>query len=524
MKTSFTAPLEGPPVAESDLTYRPAYQQLAEEVEKGRSLAGGTTDWRWVAGEGTRILREEAKDLRAASWVVVALANLEGWPGAAEGLEAYGALLEQFWDSMVPSRPRARATLADWVWEGLTRALRTRALRLEDREAIAVSRGGAARVDQILSERLKLQSEGAGGFRKLVRETLASLPESPPPGPVVEDRPEPASAKDENRTEEPMAAAPAPDRASPLSLVAPVPVAPTSLDEAERSATELRDPLGALARYVREVAPASPWSYRLGRTSAWLTIEEPPYVERGRTSLRAPAASDRDLLERLAGDGAWAELRDASEAALSEHIFWLDLHRYTALALERLGASFGAAREVVVREALGFLERVPGLEPLAFSNGTPLADPETVSWLDRERAARGNGREQGHEGHGDASFAELLSTARSRLGTDTEAALAEVLSAAQALRTTPARFLANLGAARLALEAGKRETALVLYERLYAQVDGTLESWAPAVCRDYFDGYLGALGVVDADSPLRRRRAALFRRLLAIDPGRAFRH
>ena len=517
---SFAAPLGGPAVAESDLTYRPAYQQLAEEVEKGRSLAGGTTDWRFVAAEGSRILREEAKDLRAASWVVVALANLEGWRGASEGLAAYGDFLEQSWESMVPERPRARATLADWLWEGLSRALRTRGVRAEDREALEGARGGASRIDQLFVDRLKQQSEGAGSFRKLVREALASVPEAltaPAEEPRAEPPPEKSSASDA-----PARGAPAPRTAPPI--VTPVTTAPTSLDDAERSAATLRDPIGELARYVRETTPASPWSYRLARTSAWLTIEEPPFVERGRTSLRAPAASDRTTLERLARDSAWPELRDASEAALSEHIFWLDLHRYSALALERLGAMFAAARAAVVRETVSFLERMPGVDQLAFSNGSPFADAETVAWLDRERALRGGGSRASDEDRIDPAFAELLATARGRLGTDAEAALVEVLSASQGLRTGPQRFVATLDAARLALDAGKRETALVLYERLYPQVSSTLESWEPAVCRDYFDGYLGALGRVSPDSPLRRRRASLYRRLLAIDPGRAFRH
>jgi type VI secretion system protein VasJ len=524
LATPFTTPIRAP-LEEGDLTYRPNYRRLADEVEKGRRLDGGTPDWKHVQDEGTRILQEEAKDLRVGAWVVVAKAHLEGWNGALDGLAAFAALVDGFWDVLLPSRPRARVSLVDWLWEGLARALHPRAVAPEDRPTLDALAEAAERLNQLLVERTKQGSDGAGDFRRVVRDALATVVDAPPPA-----APQPATIE-----EVAPAPAPVPRVASPpavarlpapaLAIDVPAAEAPTSLEHAERVAATLRDPIGSLARHVRELSPQSPLSYRLARVSAWFTIDEAPYVERGRTELRAPPAGDRELLERFARDRAWADLRDASEAALSEHIFWLDVHRYTTLALENLGPAYVAARAAVSREAISFLERVPGLEPLVFSNGTPLANPQTRSWIDRERERRPGG--DAHPGGAsvlDEQFEKLVESARSRVGTEGEGALSEVLASAQAPRSKPARFLATFAAAKLAMDAGKREAALALFGRLYPEVDATLEAWQPDVCKRFFEGYLEALGGAEEGSSRGRRQAALFRRLLGLDPALAFRY
>jgi type VI secretion system protein VasJ len=529
LSTVFIAPLSGTALPESEFTYRPGYELLSTEIEKARSPNAVTTDWRLVLAEGTRLLQEEGKDLRVAAWVVVASAHVTGWAGALDGVTALAALVEGSWDTMFPARPRGRIASIEWLWDSLGRALRGRPAAPGDRATLEALLEGAGRVDALLTERLKEQVDGLGAFRKIVRERIASVPEVAAPPPRAPSPPPPASHESASQ-ESPARWTPTPSAALPPppapKIDVPVVASAASLEELDRLAGPLRDGLRSFAGYERQVAPTSPRGYRLARVSVWFNIEEAPQVERGRATIRGPAASDRTALERLAADGDWSDLLESSEGAFAEHMFWLDLHRYSALALENLGASYAAARATVVRELVSFLERVPGIERLQFATGTPFASPECLGWLDRERAKGGGGAPAASDGASpaDRAFEELVEAARARLGSDGETALGEVLTAANAPRSAPAQFLAKLGAARFALDAGRRETALLLFEQLFEQVDDTLEAWQPGACRRVFEGYLDALGEPEEGATQGGRQTAVFRRLLRVDPALVLRY
>ena len=59
----------------------------------------------------------------------------------------------------------------------------------------------------------------------------------------------------------------------------------------------------------------------------------------------------------------------------------MDLNRFSADSLSRLGSRYQKAHEAVCQETSFLLHRLPGLEDLSFSDGTPFAAPETRSWL-----------------------------------------------------------------------------------------------------------------------------------------------
>ena len=71
----------------------------------------------------------------------------------------------------------------------------------------------------------------------------------------------------------------------------------------------------------------------------------------------------------------------SAEHELAEAPLWLDLQRFVADALDRLGADFSAARTAVLQEVGFLLTRVEGLPGLRFEDGTSFADAETRAWL-----------------------------------------------------------------------------------------------------------------------------------------------
>ena len=71
----------------------------------------------------------------------------------------------------------------------------------------------------------------------------------------------------------------------------------------------------------------------------------------------------------------------ASEEKVSQFIFWIDLNRFVSEALDHLGDNYQRAKEAVDQETAYLNYRLPGLEGLSFSDGTPFADLETRQWL-----------------------------------------------------------------------------------------------------------------------------------------------
>jgi type VI secretion system protein VasJ len=59
---------------------------------------------------------------------------------------------------------------------------------------------------------------------------------------------------------------------------------------------------------------------------------------------------------------------------------WLDVQWYAWQALLKLDADSVRA-DILCRDMKGLLARLPGLETLAFNDGTPFADEVTLNWL-----------------------------------------------------------------------------------------------------------------------------------------------
>jgi type VI secretion system protein VasJ len=412
-------------------------------------------------------------------------------------------------------RARARAGLVSWLWEQLQRTLAARPVTLADADAVRALEASVFAFDATLAERLGELYAGLGGLRGVLREKVRSIPE-PPKADAVGVPPE--APRGDGRQEGPSAGAAIPVIGAPtVGTVA-------SIDAGEAAAEEWRGGLATLAHHVRSVAPTSAWPYRLARVAAWLTLEAAPAAESGKTYVRAPKPSERADFTGMFEAGAWEGLRDAAEDALSEHIFWLDLHRWSALALERLGPPFAAARDAVGRETTALLARLPGLSSLYFANGTPFASPETADWLGSEGARWGGGGAPANRAAGaadDAATASLAAAEAKVMAGQVEEGLAEAVDLANHAAGAATRFRAQLQAAKLAHRAGKADLALALIDRLLPAVDATLEAWEPSVCGDFFET---ALRILRASSPESiDRQTLLFRRLLQVDPAAALR-
>jgi type VI secretion system protein VasJ len=554
------APISAETPAGTDLSYDPDFERLVAEMAKLTSLAGEVPDWHFVLAECERTLREKSKDLRVMSWLVAAHAYTSGWSGIATGLAAYAALTRTYWPTLFPpaNRLRARAGQVEWLWGVLARRVAALPVDAADAPLARSLEPRVAELTAFFAENLKDADPGGGSFRAALREKLRVLAEA---APQPQPQPQPplappagngaastastkagldgtSSSTPYSSTNGANGAARAPTiAAGPPPAVAAVAIDASSLaglEQTQDAAGALRDPLTTLAHHARRVAPATAWPYRVLRFSAWLTVERAPEAEGTKTPLRAPKGQERELLSSLHAAGQWDALLEAAEEFVIAQIFWLDPHRMSALALDHKGPDFRAARQAVGRETAWFLERVPGLTHLTFSNGTPFATPETIDWLAAEQARFAKGSaSSGVEGHeASTEDAALLASLDERLATGSAGeAFAQTLADAEHLTSPRSRFRAHLAVARKAQTADHLDVAHALYERLLLQVDSTLERWEPALSAEAIGGFLKVIRLLGRNrkegaaeqEPDDRREALLFRRLLTLDPHAALR-
>jgi type VI secretion system protein VasJ len=182
---------------------------------------------------------------------------------------------------------------------------------------------------------------------------------------------------------------------------------------------------------------------------------------------------------RLLANGASLEAALTAEDAFATAPFLLDCQRAVHGALAALGPEYAEAAEAVRQETTLLVQRLPGLETLRFSDGTPFATQETAAWL-RIPAPRPSPSPPGsvsppqEDPAGDHVAAARLLAGNGRLA----AALRELEMA-----RSPSRA-ANLRLDTIALEmlirAGEGESALTLAQSIAENTAAhKLDDWDP---------------------------------------------
>lgn len=359
--------------AGSDVRYDPAYDELQTEVDKLSSpTAAGSVNWEKVGRFATDILMNKSKDLLVASYLAVALIHTRRNDGFTVGLKVYLELIERFWDEMYPQkvRMRGRVRAIEWWLEKTEAALKqVRDLSFPP-EQLALVKEQLIRLDNFLGEHLENCPSLAP-----IKEFFDDLSPGTAEAKLVEQPPRiiPETAA------EPAVVSAAPQQQEPHSEKAIKEI--TSRHEAGKALNAGLMKISEASFFLWQQDLASPQIYRLTRKTAWYAAEELPPATNGQTRIPAPPLQEKNLLFDLRNNGDAEALLKAAETRLPQYIFWIDLNRLAAEALARLGSRFEKARDAVCQETAFLLHRLPGLEELSFSDGTPFATPDTRQWL-----------------------------------------------------------------------------------------------------------------------------------------------
>ncbi|MBB1631582.1 type VI secretion system protein TssA [Cupriavidus sp. UME77] len=482
--------------AGDDPGYDDDFLAIKEEVAK----LSGVNDT-LIVESAERLLKLTAKDLRLAVYYVYGRMRRDGAEGVAAGFELLSALVDRFGARLLPARAESRKAALEWL------AGATFTDRLDRVPGLA-----GAQLERTLSA------------LALILERTAQWPE--PARPALDG----LIRRFEGRVESPSATGnPGGDAPSGPAAASVLP----ALGEVA-STRDLLDRARQMALYLRQQPQGYLAAYRLMRCVRWDTLTEiPPHEHSGKTRLVAPRAELRAQLKRLVLQKQWPELLDRVEQAFAEgaNHFWLDLPYYAFTAQDQAGGEYARARDLLATDCALMLERLPGLDQLAFTDGTPFADDTTLAWIARHATVRDVERGE--------PMAPVSVASASTDWAETEAQAADLaaqqsLDAAFAwLQGLPApdgerdRFVRQLVMARVAERAGRADTAWHLLGALEvnAQRFG-LATWEPSLAFEAKQQLLRLLKArmtrKDADKgALAQRIEALLGDLTAIDPARA---
>ena len=481
-----------------DPGYDDDFQRMRDEVSK---LSGA--DAGQVAQLAQKLLHQSCKDLRVATYYLWARLHKEGEAGLADGLSLLAALIERFAETVLPARPQSRRMALEWL-------------------------ASSKVLDTLLlyPEVVKAEAERTAAALAWLERGLSTWPQGQRPN--LEPLYTALSARlaQSGGTEALVPQNTASHESSAQANALPV----TSI----KSGRDLLDSGRALAVYLREQPLGWLAAHRLMKSLRWDTVHQaPPQEENNHTRLTPPRGDYRAQLKRLYLQQNWAELIDQVERIYAEGVnhFWLDLQWYLYQALSKQPAPQNGWGDITKRDLGMFLERLPGLEVLCWSDGSPFADETTREWIVQHvsgnrpqpwlpvtsvAAAADNGDVLSLEG-------EAIAQADSD-GVDHALAW---LAARPGIHTGRQRWLLRLLMARVAEQYGKSDLAVHLLGELDATAQRqALGEWEPELNFEVKARLLKLLRVKaqrnDADKPcLARRMETLLAALVAIDPVRA---
>jgi len=481
-----------------DPTYEDDFQRMREEVNK---LSGADVDQ--VIALAERLLKNTSKDLRIATYYLWARLHKEGETGLADGLSLLAALVERYATDLLPARANSRKLAMDWL--ASSKVLDS--LSLYPQVVKAEAQRTVAALAWLQSGLNRWPEEHQPNLSPLVGALSTRLAQS---GGVDAIVPQTSSEQ-------------APINKTPRPDAMPI-----------KSGRDLLDSGRSLASYLRDQPDGWLNAHRLMKSLRWDTLHQvPPQDANGITRLAPPRGEYRAQVKRLYLQQGWGELVDQVERMYAEGVnhFWLDLQWYLYQALSRSAVHPSSWAGIVKRDLGMFLERMPGIELLCWSDGTPFADEATRDWI--------NQHVSGNQAHPwlPAASAVSAQNAPDVLSLEAEA-LAQAdsdgiehaltwLNARPELESGRQRWLLRLVMARVAEQHGKGELALHLLAELDASAQRhELSQWEPEL---YFEVKARLLKLLrlkaqrnDADKPgLARQMEAQLAALVSIDPVRA---
>lgn len=483
--------------AGNDPAYDDDFQAMHEEINK---LSGTDADRLCQLAEA--LLCNTAKDIRVITWYSLARLSRDGERGLADGLLLLAAMIKRYGAALHPRRPNARKAAIEWLnSEKVTDAL-SRWPEVEPEDASLTA--GALMVLHHLTQQwtdserpsfaglcsaLQQRMEGSGG-------TGAMVPQN--------------SSEAENQRD--------------IQGSSALPLAPV------RSGRDLLDQSRLLGAWLAEQPGGWLASHRLMKSVRWDTVNDiPPMDASSRTRLNPPKAEYRAQLRRLYLQQRWVELVEYATQMFCEGVnhFCLDVQWYLWQGLSRAGLPWETFAGYITADLSLLLERLPGLENLAWNDGTPFADEVTLCWINEQ--VKGDKQVESvtvASSEGDEILA-LESEAMEKGDSEGAEAALGWLQSRTGTASLRGRWLVRLLMARIAEQYGRHEMALHLLGELTERAaQMTMADWEPELIFEVLARRLRLLRIKSTRSESDKARLTpemdkLIAGMIQIDPARA---
>lgn len=380
-----------------DIRDSEAYEALASEIEKMSSPSSdGQIDWAKIETGASRLLTEQSKDFLLAAWLSAAWIQHHGIDGLIAAIHLLEQLVARFWDSAQPPLKRLRGRRNALIW-GIDRASSWLEHQHDDIAPLSATAHAALMADiQSLDTQLAELDPDSPPLQALTQQirrlptedaepaTTTDLAPNPPDAATTATSPK-TTAQSGNLVPATHVASPALPGFVPASNSNQPPDNPEAVTQALRPALEY---IAQLNNTLRALSPLNPISVDLCRLTARCTILETPPAHQGLTALMAPPVAILDAFGTIIQNSNPDGLVDFCESRLGTFPYWLDLDREAARGFALMGAAGAPLHRQVIEHALSFTQRLPDIEQLMFSDGTPFADAATLQWLASCRADR----------------------------------------------------------------------------------------------------------------------------------------
>jgi type VI secretion system protein VasJ len=352
-----------------DVKYDPAFETLQAEIDKVAVSGAGSVDWSKVVQLSSEVLEQKSKDMLAASYLMVGLIYTKQIDGLITGLQIYADLIETFWEKLYPpiARMRGRVRAVEWWVEKAETALQ----QLKE--------------PSLKEEELRKINENIEKIERFLSANAEDMPSLMPVISIIGSFPtaseeKPPAAVQQTAEPERKAAESAP-KAMPGPAQPDILPEPASPADAQRNLNTLLQRMQEISTYLWLQDLSNPLPYRLSRIATWLTVDSLPPASAGKTLIPPPPDRLKEVFSDLRDKEDYESLLKAVEEKTSQFIFWMDLNFFTSEALGSLGRQYHAAQEAVNQETAAFIMRLPGIEKMSFSDGTPFAGQMTLHWL-----------------------------------------------------------------------------------------------------------------------------------------------
>ncbi|MCO7567098.1 type VI secretion system protein TssA [Pseudomonas sp. S 311-6] len=346
------------------------YQAIDQEMVKLGGLQEASIDWSYIEEASRQYLSQQCKHLRIVGHLSVAWLRSGCWERWGFTLELLAGMVERYWESAHP-KPGPKGFLAKRKWVGLVTGRLAEALPRLDRFTYTPAHAAAA---QRALTRLQQQADTAqldsAALGELERSLLAQVT-------LANGSVQACTAK---------TATPKAESAPLVDAFAP---AKTSISLGNER--ETRRAVLSMAEFINQQDPYDPTGYQLRRFGLWAHIQAAPMARHEhRTELMAvPADIALGYEEAITGTAIDPALLLRIEKSVTASPYWIRGSFLAATVATRL--AMGEVAEAIRSTCARFVQRLPALQQLRFSDGTAFVDDQSLAWLAGGQAQAGQG-------------------------------------------------------------------------------------------------------------------------------------